>query len=102
MSAAQSSFNFSVPRSRTTDPPSSGRAVEALDRSGTLRGQRKIALSLVCKFPGRSSKQLAALGQVDRHMLGRRMKELWMLGHIVRVEDSIRKTDLKWYAVLTA
>ncbi len=96
----QQSLNFGVPRSRRDDPLSSKRAAEQMDRSGTLRGQRKIALDLVKQFPGKTSKELAELGTLDRYQLARRLPELATMGLLLEVADSIRKTDLKWYAIL--
>ena len=66
-------------------------------RSGALKGQRLIALDLVKQFPGRSSKELAKLGTLDRYQLARRLPELVELGH-VKVSQT-GKEDQKWWAV---
>jgi hypothetical protein len=66
-------------------------------RSGVLKGQRLIALGLVKQFPGRSSKELAKLGTLDRYQLARRLPELVELGH-ARVSQT-GKEDQKWWAV---
>lgn len=94
----QQSFNYGAPRSRRNDPGSSKRAAERLDRSGTMRGQRKLALALVKEFPGRSSKELAELGTLDRYQLARRLPELLEL-HFVRREQT-GSDDSRWYAVI--
>jgi len=47
------------PRSRNTDVASSHRAEAAAKRSGVMRGQRMIALSLVEKYPGKTAAELA-------------------------------------------
>jgi hypothetical protein len=94
----QPSFNFEVPRSRRTDPLSSKRAEDQMRRSGALKGQRLIALELVKQFPGRSSKELAKLGTLDRYQLARRLPELVSLGH-VRVTQT-GNDDQKWWAAL--
>ena len=93
----QTSFNFTAPRSRRGDPPSSRRAEDQTRRSGALKGQRLIALELVKQFPGRSSKELANLGTLDRYQLARRLPELVELGH-VRVTQ-FQSEDQKWWAV---
>lgn len=102
MSATQSSFNFSRPRSRRSGPDSSRRAAERLDRNGTMRGQRKLTLDLIKHFPGLSTKQLGDKGTLDRYQIARRARELQSLGFILEVGDSIRKSDLRWYAVIQA
>jgi hypothetical protein len=93
----QPSFNFEVPGSRRTDPLSSKRAEDQMRRSGALKGQRLIALELVKQFPGRSSKELAKLGTLDRYQLARRLPELAEMGH-VRVTQT-GSDDQKWWAV---
>ena len=94
----QPSLNFEAPRSRRTDPKSSRRAESELRRSGTLRGQALIALELVKANPGRSSKELAKLGTLDRYQLARRLPELLEMGKVRREE--IGNSDCKWYAIL--
>jgi predicted transcriptional regulator len=66
-------------------------------RSGALKGQRFVALELVKQFPGRSSKELAKLGTLDRYQLARRLPELVTLGH-VRVTQT-GNDDQKWWEV---
>ncbi len=66
-------------------------------RSGALKGQRLIALDLVKQFPGRSSKELAKLGTLDRYQLARRLPELTELGHVKVTQTG--KEDQKWWAV---
>jgi DNA-binding MarR family transcriptional regulator len=92
----QQLLNYEAPRSRLTDPPSSRRAERQMRASGTLRGQRLIALELVKQFPGRSSKELAGLGTLDRYQLARRLPELVQMGH-VRVTQHGNE-DQRWWA----
>ena len=68
-----------------------------MQASGAMRGQRLLTLELVKKFPGRSSKELATLGTLDRYQLARRLPDLVELGH-VRVTQSGNE-DQKWWAV---
>lgn len=83
------------PRSRTNDPASSKRAEESAKRSGTMRGGRVLAMELVEKYPGRTSKQLAELGTLDRHMLAKRLPELRAMG-LARTTQ-IGNGDLQWW-----
>ncbi len=64
---------------------------------GTLRGQRLLTLELVKRFPGKSSKELATLGTLDRYQLARRLPELVSMGH-ARVTQHGNE-DQKWWAV---
>jgi len=66
-------------------------------RSGALKGQWLTALEAVKRFPGHSSKELAALSGLDRPMLGRRLPELRNMGY-VRVTQTGNE-DQKWWAV---
>jgi predicted HTH transcriptional regulator len=92
----QPSFQFDVPRSRRTDPESSRRAEDQLRRSGVLRGQQKIALELVKAHPGKTSKQLARLGTLDRYQLARRLPELLEMKLVTRTETG--NLDCQWWA----
>lgn len=93
----QAAFNFEAPRSRRKDPPSSKRAEDQMRRSGAMRGQALIALELVKQFPGRSSKELADLGTLDRFQLARRLPELKAMGKVRTTQTG--KDDQKWWAV---
>lgn len=66
-------------------------------RSGAMRGQALIALELVKQFPGRSSKELADLGTLDRFQLARRLPELKAMGKVRTTQTG--KDDQKWWAV---
>jgi hypothetical protein len=83
------------PRSRTKDPSSSKRAEEDAKRSGVMRGGRVLAMELVEKYPGRTSKQLAELGTLDRYQLARRLSDLRGLKLVHTTQD--RKEDLRWW-----
>lgn len=93
----QAAFNFEAPRSRRKDPPSSRRAEDQMKRSGAMRGQALIAFKLVKQFPGRSSKELAKLGTLDRFQLARRLPELKAMGKVRTTQTG--KDDQKWWAV---
>lgn len=93
----QQQFNFSVPRARTTDPPASHRAAEQMERSGAMRGQRKVCLEMISANPGKTSKELGAIGPLDRYQVARRTKELESMKLVTRIE--MGSQDAKWYAV---
>lgn len=111
MSATQQSFDYlfagaplSPPlkaeeylplRSRTSDPLSSKKAEEDCKRSGVMRGQRVLAMELVEKFPGRTSKQLADLGTLDRYQLAKRLPELRELKLVRTTHEG--SSELRWW-----
>lgn len=72
------------PTSRTTDPQSSHDAIAALEASGELGKQHRRALEAVRRNNGMTSKHLAQLTGLDRHMLGRRLPELERSGLVKR------------------
>jgi len=80
---------------RKNDPLSSKRAAREIQRSGALKGQRLIALNLVKEYPGRSSKELAQLGTLDRYQLARRLPELALEKLITRTEQG--SEDCRWW-----
>lgn len=92
----QQPLSFEPQRSRNTDPLSSHRAERQMRSSGAMRGQRLIALELVKQFPGKTSKQLAEVGTLDRYQLARRLPELRAMKLIRGVE--IGSEDVRWYA----
>lgn len=61
---------------RRTDPVTSHLAGEAIERTGTASHQRNIVLSAVKKCQGLTSKELAWLFNLDRHMVARRLPEI--------------------------
>lgn len=94
----QAAFNFERPRSRRKDPPSSKRAEDQIRKSGAMTGQRLIAFDLVKQFPGRTSKELAGLGTLDRYQLARRLPELLSMGKVRATQFG--KEDQKWWAAV--
>jgi len=81
--------------SRKHDPLSSKRAAREIQRSGALKGQRLIALRLVEQYPGRSSKELAQLGSLDRYQLARRLPELAKMNHLRVTQEG--SEDQRWW-----
>lgn len=93
--STQFNLDFDRPRSRVSDPLSSHRAEQRMRDSGGLRGQAKVALELVKQFPGRSSKELAELGTLDRYQIARRLSDLLHAKKVYRIEPE--GEDCKWY-----
>ena len=80
----QAVLDWDRPRARATDPQTSHTAAERIKRSGALGKQAALVLSLVQRFPGHTSAELAArhadeIGghwAVHRSMVARRLPEL--------------------------
>ena len=91
----QSAFEFhpDPPRARRTDPLSSHRAADAI--TPHLSKQRREVWEALRRHPSRTTKSLAAVAGLDRHMVGRRMKELETHGYAKRIERD-RRDDL-WF-----
>jgi hypothetical protein len=65
-----------VPASRSTDNAASFRAEERQNKSGKRASDQHKALEAVRRYPGCTSKELAALTGLDRYMLARRLPDL--------------------------
>ena len=61
---------------RATDPITSHLAATEITRSGARRAQADAVLTLVRNHPGKTSAELADLGNVDRYMVARRLPEM--------------------------
>ena len=80
----QALLDWDRPRARTTDPQTSHTAAARIKRSGALGKQAALVLSLVERFPGHTSAELAARHAEEvgghwavlRPMFGRRLPEL--------------------------
>jgi len=83
------------PRSRNTDPPGSHRAEAEMTASGAMGRQAAQVLSLITRFSGCTSKELGALGTLDRYQIARRCPELRAKQLIYHVENG--KEDVRWY-----
>lgn len=86
------------PRSRRSDPPSSQRAEAQMRTSGAMRGQAAEALAMIKRNPGKSTKELGAIGPLERHQIARRTKELWQAGLVVTLEAGTK--DVRYWAIL--
>ena len=85
------------PAARTTDPASSHVAAEQVHNSGAAARQRERVIDLVYMHPGKTSKELAALSDLDRYQIARRLPEAEKAG-VVRREAKGRN-ECRWYPV---
>ena len=90
----QSAFSFPA-LARTTDPRSSHDAAERLVSSGALSRQESDVLAALVAHPGRTSKSLAEVSGLDRHMVARRLSGIEAKGRAERVE---RSGGCLWFA----
>jgi hypothetical protein len=74
------------PIARSTDTETSRLAAEEVTASGRRDEQAHKVCLLVRGYRGYTSAELASWGQVDRHMVARRLPELERLGRVVRGE----------------
>lgn len=75
------------PRARRSDQRSSHAAAAEIEITGSAKKVRKFCLDAVCRFPGRTTRELATacgLGEAGIHDMGRRLQELARDGEIRR------------------
>ena len=68
------------PLFRTSDPPTSAEAGVRMLRSGQLNRQCREVLAALRKYPGLTSRELAAAAGLDRYVVARRMSNLVTYG----------------------
>lgn len=76
---------------RRTDPASSHAAAAEMNASGAAKRQREAVVDLVFLHPGRTSKELAKLSDLDRYQIARRLPEAEKAGQVERREDGSRE-----------
>jgi len=86
--------HMSPARARRTDCDSSHVAADKAERDGTIGRQAAAALALVRRYPGRTSKELARLGSLDRYQLARRLPELRTAGVVERTDE---ESECRWW-----
>jgi DNA-binding MarR family transcriptional regulator len=91
----QASLNFES-LSRRSDPPSSKEAARRAVETGTVASHEAIILNLVKMYPGRTTKQLASLGPLDRVEIARRMKKMEEKKLVRRTQEG--KNECQWWA----
>lgn len=72
------------PSHRNTDPPTSAEAEAEITADGTRENQAKRVLRLVERHNGYTSAELAHIGDLDRHMVARRLPDLWQNGYVIK------------------
>ena len=75
---------FRFANARANDALSSHKAVDKLEKSKGMLYQRGLVLRLVKEWPGKTSLQLAQLGNQDRHLIARRLPDLAKLNLVER------------------
>lgn len=81
---------------RRTDAPSSALAAAEHTASGRRASHCRIARATVVKYPGHSSRELAVLGGLERHEMGRCLADIRNRGLVVSIYSAERKA-LLWY-----
>ncbi|HDZ14870.1 hypothetical protein LCGC14_1109560 [marine sediment metagenome] len=71
--------NF-TPVSRRTDPLSSKQAEKEINGNGLRNRQQEVVFQAVRKYPNHTSKELCAITGIDRHVVARRLPELFKRG----------------------
>ena len=79
------------PRARRSDPESSHAAIDHLEATGSHEVQLRQTLDAVLAHPGCTTRELAEIADLDRHLVGRRAadlaKRLWITRSKARRED---------------
>lgn len=86
------------PGARRTDPNSSHIAADRVHGENIAQRQRDEVLAMLKRWPGSTSKELASLSGLDRHLCGRRLPELEAGGYVNatgRAPDA--KHELRWW-----
>lgn len=65
-----------TPASRATDPAPSHEAEREINDTGLRGRQQRLVRSLVQRYPGRTSRELARCAGIDRYMVARRLPEI--------------------------
>lgn len=86
----------SVPRTASGDPVSSERAEIRMRESGRMRSQALTVLEMIKANPGLTSKQLGAIGPLDRYQVARRTPELLAARKVTRTDENV---ESRWWAV---
>lgn len=80
----------SAPRARTSDPVTSRIAADWITTSGVRAAHQQKILRAIQHHPGSTYVELASLTGLDRHAVGRRLKEIEAEGHIRRGQPVTR------------
>lgn len=81
---SQNLFGGLAPLHRRTDPPSSKEAAHKQVSSGRHDAQLVAVLHGVEEYPGRTSRELAELTEMDRYMVARRLPDLNKMSRVIR------------------
>lgn len=84
------------PRARAADAPSSHAAADRAESSGRLSAAMAQTLEAVRRSPGLSSLELAAAYGMDRHVVAKRLSDLFRRGLVERIEPE-DGSDFAWF-----
>ena len=94
---------MTTPAARNTDPVSSHLAAEEVTVKGTRGRQQRVVLWAVAANPGRTSRELASICDLDRYQVARRLPELENAGLLekgpMRRCSAGRREAVTWKAV---
>lgn len=89
-------------RARRADPVTSHQAADHVEATGQAQREAAIVLRALRDFPGHTSRELAELAGLDRHLVARRLPELRDAGHAENGPNkrctSSAKTAMTWTA----
>jgi hypothetical protein len=84
MSNDQNKSLFDIPMAHRADPPSSYMAADKAIKSGKVKGQMKLCLLGVRRWPGQTSAELAVLIGLNRYDTARRLPALEHRGLVIK------------------
>lgn len=89
------SIKLFFPHSRTTDPISSFVAGDKHEESGRAVRRRIMVYEVVKRYPGKTSKELSNLMELERHEIARRTADLRNGDWVISTKEGTG--DLKWW-----
>jgi len=100
---AQQQLTLTAPIVRSSDPLSSFEAAEEVTQSGLRQHQAQRCLQGVERYPGKTSRELARLIDLDRYAVARRLPDLEHDGHIrkgtARPCEIGRRQAVTWWPI---
>ena len=97
----QTQLDLTFPASRRTDPQTSFLAEKELNDTGSRSLQARQVLEVLMRNEGRTSRELAWIGEMDRYLVARRLPDLEKVGlarkgPARRCDQSGRKSVTWW------
>ncbi len=82
-------FSDNAPIHRATDPATSKQASRTYTKTGQRDSDKQRVLAAVVQYPNRTSKELAQLTGIDRHLLAKRLPDLRADGRVQNGETRV-------------